>query len=165
MPSVRKFDWQAIRAEYEAGASMGKLAEKYGLSKPAISKRAKKENWTQDPTEAVNRLVNAKVNGLVNTVNPIKKAEALDNAAQEKVAVILRHRQEWAEFKPLFNEALTINDYNVARRAKLLADALQTIQAGERKAWGIIDVDVRPRDETATPRLNLILSNAAPVNE
>jgi len=38
-------DWQAIRAEYEQGASQASLARCYGISQQAISKRAKREEW------------------------------------------------------------------------------------------------------------------------
>ncbi len=38
-------DWQAIRAEYEAGISQRTLAAKYGLSQPAISQYAKAHGW------------------------------------------------------------------------------------------------------------------------
>jgi hypothetical protein len=70
---AKGYDWETIRAEYEAGSSMGELSRRYGVDKAAISRRAKKEGWTQDITQAVNRLTEAKVNGLVNTVDPKKK--------------------------------------------------------------------------------------------
>ncbi|MFR8578936.1 hypothetical protein [Bilophila wadsworthia] len=91
----QRYDWETIRAEYEAGSSMGKLSDKYGVDKAAISRRAKKEAWAQDVTGAVDRAVDAKVNGIVNTVDPEKKAAAIASAADEKVAVIIRHREEW----------------------------------------------------------------------
>jgi hypothetical protein len=50
-------DWQAIRAEYEQGASQRSLATKYGISQAAISKRCLKEGWVIAsvvmPTESV----------------------------------------------------------------------------------------------------------------
>ena len=29
----QRYDWETIRAEYEAGSSMGKLSDKYGVDK------------------------------------------------------------------------------------------------------------------------------------
>ncbi len=136
---VARFDWEQIRAEYEAGSSMGQLAKKYEISKPAISQRAKRECWTQDISGAVNRLTEAKVNGLVNTVNPQKKAEALDAAAEKKAEVILRHQQEWDVHRKLMNEALTEDDFEKAKLAKITAETLRIRQEGERKAWGILE--------------------------
>lgn len=40
-------DWEAIKAEYEGGLSLRALAAKYGVSKSAIDKRKRKEQWTQ----------------------------------------------------------------------------------------------------------------------
>jgi hypothetical protein len=40
-------DWALIRAEYEAGASLRKLALKYGVSKSLIGKKKFAEQWTE----------------------------------------------------------------------------------------------------------------------
>lgn len=46
MPSV---DWERIRAEYIAGGiSFRDLAEKHGVSKDAIGRKAKQEKWVND---------------------------------------------------------------------------------------------------------------------
>lgn len=153
----QRFDWETIRAEYEAGATMGRLAESHGVNKSAISRRAAKEVWTQDVTNAVDRRVNAKVNGIGNTVDPVKKSAALDAAADRKVAVIERHRVEWEEHRTLINEAVVARDFNAAKLARITAEVIQIRQSGERKAWGIMDVDVRPRDAASGLNLNLIM--------
>ena len=134
-----KYDWETIRAEYEAGSTMGELSRKHGVSKAAISQKAKRENWLQDATQAINRLAEAKVNGLLNTVNPKKKAEALDNAATAKAAVIERHRLEWDRHLQLLSEAMSSRDFDVAKLAKIMAETLRIRQEGERKAWGIME--------------------------
>lgn len=138
-----RYDWETIRAEYEAGATMGQLAKLHGVSKAAVSKRAAKEGWTQDISGAVNRLVEAKVNGVVNTVNPKKKAAALDHAADAKVSVIRRHKEEWNQHQRLIAEALEAGDFDLAKLAKITAETIRIRQEGERKAWGIQEkVDV-----------------------
>ncbi len=68
-----RYDWETIRAEYEAGSTMGELSRKHGVDKAAISRKAKKEAWLADLSEVVNKRAEAKVNGLVNTVDPKKK--------------------------------------------------------------------------------------------
>ena len=83
----QRYDWETIRAEYEAGSSMGKLSGKYGVDKAAISRRAKKEAWAQDVTGAVDRAVDTKVNGIVNTVDPEKKAAAVEAAADTSAKI------------------------------------------------------------------------------
>lgn len=132
-----RYDWETIRAEYEAGSTMGQLAKLHGVSKAAVSKRAAKEGWTQDISGAVNRLVEAKVNGVVNTVNPKKKAEALDHAADAKASVIRRHKDEWDQHQRLIVEALEAGNFDMAKLAKITAETIRIRQEGERKAWGI----------------------------
>ena len=139
----QRYDWETIRAEYEAGSSMGKLSDKYGVDKAAISRRAKKEAWAQDVTGAVDRAVDAKVNGIVNTVDPEKKAAAIASAADEKVAVIIRHREEWETQRELVTTAIEKNDFD---KAKIRQEA-------ERKAWGIRDVDAQPDGGALTVRI------------
>ncbi len=39
-------DWQVIRTEYEAGASLRQLAAKHGISKSLIGKKKFEEQWT-----------------------------------------------------------------------------------------------------------------------
>ena len=134
-----RYDWETIRAEYEAGASMGELSRKHGVNKAAISRRAKKEGWVQDSSEAVARLAEAKVNGLVNTVDPKKKAEAVDAAAERKASVIREQREAWAGFKTEVKAALDANDFERLKCLKIASESLRNAQECERKAWGIQD--------------------------
>ena len=46
-----RYDWETIRAEFEAGATMGALSRRHGVNKAAISRRARKEGWTADLTD------------------------------------------------------------------------------------------------------------------
>lgn len=134
-----RYDWETIRAEYEAGASMGELSRKHGVNKAAISRRARKESWLQDSSEAVARLADAKVNGLVNTVDPKKKAEAVDAAAERKASVIREQREAWNGFKTEVKAALDANDFERLKCLKIASESLRNAQECERKAWGIQD--------------------------
>ena len=134
-----RYDWETIRAEYEAGSTMGELSRKHGVDKAAISRKAKKEAWLADLSEVVNKRAEAKVNGLVNTVDPKKKAEAVDRAADAKAAVILRHKEEWEQHQQLIRQAVESGDFDAAKLAKITAETIKIRQEGERKAWGITD--------------------------
>lgn len=48
MPTEKRIDWAAIRAEYIAGGSYRVLAQKYGTNKDVIARKAKAENWLKD---------------------------------------------------------------------------------------------------------------------
>lgn len=134
-----RHDWEKIQAEYEAGKSMCALSRQYGVDKAAISRRARSKGWTQDLSGAVNRLAEAKVNGLVNTVDLDFLAEAVDRAASAKAEVILRHKGEWRKHQALIDAALAACDLERAKLAKITAETLKIRQEGERRAWGIRD--------------------------
>lgn len=134
-----RYDWETIRAEYEAGSTMGELSRKHGVDKAAISRKAKKEAWLADLSEVVNKRAEAKVNGLVNAVDPKKKAEAVDRAADAKAAVIMRHKEEWEQHQQLIRQAVESGDFDAAKLAKITAETIKIRQEGERKAWGIQD--------------------------
>lgn len=134
------YDWEAIRAEYEAGSTMGELSRTHGVSKQAISKKARAEGWMQDASEMISRLAQAKVDGLVDTVNPKKKAEAVNHAADRKAEIMQRHRDAWPAIKKLNADAVSSQDFDLAKLAKISAETEKIIQEGERRAWGITEV-------------------------
>lgn len=134
-----RYDWETIRAEYEAGASQSDLSRRHGASRKAIQKRIVAEGWTQDISGTVNRMAEARVAGVVAGCDPKKKAEALGRAADAKAAVILRHKAEWERHQALMDEALDAGDFDRAKLAKITAETLKIRQEGERRAWGIQD--------------------------
>lgn len=143
-----RYDWETIRAEYEAGSTMGALSRKHGVTKSAISQRVKREGWTQDVSDAVNRIAKAKLNGVLNTVNPQKKAEALGRAADEKVSVIIGQREAWAGFDADVKTALSANDFDRLKCLKIASETMRNVQECQRKAWGIRDAVETPQDAT-----------------
>ena len=142
------YDWEAIRAEYEAGASQSALAKKYGLSRKAIQNHIRAEGWVQDVSEIIQRITEAKVAGIVAGCDYKKKAEALDRAADAKAAVVQRHKREWDEHQAMIVEAIEHRDFELAKIAKITAETLRIRQDGERRAWGLAD---KPERTDATP--------------
>ena len=139
MAAACRYNWETIRAEYEAGATMGELSRRHGVDKAAISRRARGEGWTRDVSGAVDRLTDAKVNGIVNTADPQKKAAAVDAAAERKASVIREQREAWSGFKGDVREALAANDFDRLKCLKIASEALRNAQECERRAWGIQD--------------------------
>lgn len=136
---MANFDWETIRAEYEAGASQADLSRRHGVSRKAIQKHITAEGWTQDVSGTINRMAEAKVAGIVAGCDPQKKAEAFARAADAKAAVMVRHKEEWERHQTLIDEALAEGDFDKAKLAKITAETLKIRQEGERKAWGIQD--------------------------
>ena len=134
-----RYDWETIRAEYEAGASQSELARRHGVSRKAIQKHITAEGWAQDISGTLDRLTEAKVVGVVAGCDPKKKAAALDRAADAKAAVILRHKEEWEQHQQLIRAAVESGDFDAAKLAKITAETIKIRQEGERKAWGITD--------------------------
>lgn len=142
-----RFDWEKIRAEYEVGATQSELSRRHGCSRKAIQQHILKEHWTQDVSSAIDRITSAKVAGIVAGCDPAKKAAAMDAAAERKAAVIARHKAEWEEHQRLIAEAVEKQDFNAAKLAKITAETISIRQAGERRAWGIVETDVRPQSQ------------------
>ena len=134
-----RYDWETIRAEYEAGASQSELAKRHGVSRKAIQKHITAEGWAQDISGTLDRLTEAKVAGVVAGCDPKKKAAALDRAADAKAAVIMRHKEEWEQHQQLIRAAVENGDFDAAKRATITAETIKIRQEGERKAWGITD--------------------------
>lgn len=74
MPSDKRIDWNAVKAEFMSGASYGILANHYGVNKSAIYRKAQKEEWVKQRERTVNAIETA----------TIKKTAAVvsDNAAK-----------------------------------------------------------------------------------
>ena len=149
---------------------MGELSRRYGVTKAAISQRAKKEGWLQDVSGVVDRLAEAKLNGVLNTVNPQKKAEALSRAAEDKAAVIRNHREAWGGFKQEVKAALEANDFDRLKCLKIASETLRNAQECERKAWGIQDKAVeaensRPSSQAVAVNIDFAGMTPEQINE
>lgn len=96
----KQTDWEALEAEYRAGAaSIRELARKYDVSDTAIRKKAKADNWERDLTEKVQERVRSKlVRTEVRTANvrePVRtEAEIIEAAAETAVQVVQIHRRD-----------------------------------------------------------------------
>lgn len=144
MPRLSRETWADIRAEREAGASFDTLAQRYGVSKTAIIKRAKAEGWSdgQDVGEIIRRKVTEKVTGAVTTGNPKKRAEAIDAAAERGAEVVRRHQAEWEDHRARFGSVPA--DFEDGKLAKISAEMLRIRQEGERRAWGLDEASGQP---------------------
>ena len=111
-PPRQPTDWEAIERDYRTGKwSDSELARKYPtVTRQGIAKRALKEGWTKDRTEAVRQATSAllasaaqakraaadtkDVQEAVSKVVSTPGAGAVMAAAMENVAVITAHRME-----------------------------------------------------------------------
>lgn len=70
----------------------------------------------------------------------ITSAAAIDARAE----LLTRHRREWGAVRNLAYTAIKSKDLMEARTAKTVAEAVKTLQDGERKAWGLDSGDEGP---------------------
>lgn len=135
-------EWETIRAEREAGASLSELAAKFGLTHEGIRKRAKAEGWGDgtDVADAVRRKVAAKVAGI--PANPEKRRAAIDAAAERAAKVVERHKRDWEDHRTRFG--VIPKDFERGKEAKISAEMLRIRQDGERKAWGLDEAAAQP---------------------
>nr|CRH05462.1 Conserved protein of unknown function [Candidatus Magnetococcus massalia] len=136
---AQPYDWPAIRHAYETGSSIADIQLKYGAALTTIKTRIRRENWQQNPKEAIHNATEAKLAGMKAGDDPKTVATAIDAEAKRKAIVIQKQRRAWNKQEKIMNEALTSKDYEIGRVAKITAEALRIRQEGERRAWGIND--------------------------
>ena len=87
-------DWERIRAEYIAGGiSLRDLAQKYGVTKSAIGRRASSESWT-DERDKTGTKVRQKTEDLIVSRQSVAYAENADIAARIRMKLLERLERE-----------------------------------------------------------------------
>lgn len=100
MSSKPLIDWERIELDYRAGVkSLREIGAEYGVSHPAINKRAKKEGWSRDlnakiQAKADELVTKAAVTREVTTVTTVTERETIDANAQAIAGVKLAHRKD-----------------------------------------------------------------------
>lgn len=146
-------DWQAIEAAYRAGGQVAGLAERYGITRQAIYKRASECGWQRDIASAVRSERTRKLLKVPREYTPpvVDSAEqeqldaAVEAAAGAQVAIVTAHQAAAARLRQTIaaqidelagsNEKLPVR----ASTARQLAASLSSVVDVERKAHGITD--------------------------
>lgn len=113
-----KADWEAIEREYRAGQiSVNALAKSYGITEGAIRKRAKKESWPRDMTQAVREEVRSEL--VRSEVRDSNVRTAVSDAAARGVEVIRSHRKDIARGREITARLLDELDTTTSRLGEL----------------------------------------------
>lgn len=111
-------DWQGVRREFEEGATLKKLSEKFKCTESAIRKRRRKEEWAKASGESGKR-------------------------ALKPEDVIGDHRSLWTGVKKRLVRGLHNSDVKQGleelKVAKMAGEVLSNVIKGERLAWGLED--------------------------
>ena len=87
-------DWEKIRAEYIAGGiSLRELAEKYGVNRGAVQRRASTEGWKEQRVKTVSKVCQ-KTDDLIVTRKAEAYAENADIAARIRMKLLERLERE-----------------------------------------------------------------------
>lgn len=130
--------WDEVKLAYETGFPIKKLAEKYNISESTIKSKAKLNDWSIDAATAVTKIAEARLAGLADPAETIEaQRAAVDEAVDERVKIVERHRKEWADYTKYLYKAKEQEDIQELRKAKLYGESLKIKQAGERTAWNM----------------------------
>lgn len=102
--AAHEVDWEGVEREYRIGQlTVAQIAEKYGVSRRQVDRRAKSEEWTRDLSESVKAATKAKV-----ISEAVKQAQEgadasvakdfseVDLAANVNASLIMRHQKRAA---------------------------------------------------------------------
>lgn len=145
MPRLTADQWGDARAMREAGATLTDVAQRFGIDRAAVSRRAKAEGWGDgaDLGDAIRRQVTAKTHGIV-TLDPAKKAAAIAAAADRAALVVTRHRDDWETHHQTFGVQGIAGSFELGKSAKISAEMLAIRQKAERIAWGLDETENKP---------------------
>ena len=142
----KRINWHKVRAEYIAGSSQRKLAEKYGCNRAAIERRCRLEKWSEARNDA-----RAKVQEKIIQKTAEKAADNATVAADLKKALLLRLKRieqhypiDATEVKPKVGNSWAvyrIRDLTAAY--KDLTEDLQTATGGNELLRSLLELERR----------------------
>lgn len=140
------------------GMTLFELAEATGMDRAVLAAQKNHEGWrkkvkegmTEEAEAATKRFAEWKALVAKMTANP-----PVDNSIElattnpgDPLAVLLEnHRKEWMAARALAREAFNLRNtnpgeaFNRAKLSKIMAEQMEIVQKGERRAWGIEDKD------------------------
>lgn len=152
-----QIDWSYLRFRYESDPAfrIADIARAVGQDRSAISKRVKREKWTRvgfskSDEVAVRQQAHdradekAEANPMpLQAIDHGPSPVAVKSAVEMRADMLDRHRREWNlprnHIYSAMNEAKTnpAKGFEMAKMAKITAEAFSIIHQNERKAWNI----------------------------
>ena len=157
-PRVTPNQWADARARREMGATFREVSQQTGVDASLLCRRARREGWGDgaDVEDVIRKKVNERSHGVIPRMAPAEKAAAIDEAAQKSARLVERHREEWDAPRKAAYEGYDEKDAAKIRLAKTLAETIDIIQKGERRAWGLEVTEIRARNVGDAPTDNTI---------
>lgn len=145
MPRLTKDQWSAARIEWESDSSVNDsmLAEKYGISQQAVTKKRIQDGWQragimQNIAQRAQIEADAKLCPPPSeVVKHNQKADVVNAAIGIRAKLLEQHRDDWKEHREQFTLADIAANFELGKSAKITAEMLKIRQEGERKAYGL----------------------------
>lgn len=147
-PRPTKDAWAEARQLWETDPqqTFESIAAGMGVSRPAVSNKAKKDGWERKKTlrQIVERaqIQADKVTTKLSDVAGVTLKTATEAAIDVRADVLERHRSDWAQHRALFTLEEISADFDSGKKAKISAEMLMIRQKGERAAYGLDAGDV-----------------------
>lgn len=112
MAEKKVVDWEAVERDYRAGIkTLRQIGDEYGVSNPAIVKRAKRDGWERDLTKKIHAKAESLVSKQlvskeVSKETAISERQIIDVNAQAIVNVRLSHRSDLGRGRGIVNAML-----------------------------------------------------------
>ncbi|RTL00413.1 MAG: hypothetical protein EKK59_04485 [Neisseriaceae bacterium] len=142
-PRPTKDAWAEARQLWETDPqqTFESVASRMGVSRPAVSNKAKRDGWERKKTlrQIVERAqiqadkVTTKLSDLPGVTSKTDTEAAIDVRAD----VLERHRSDWRTHRELFTLQSISADFDAGKKAKISAEMLMIRQKGERAAYGL----------------------------
>lgn len=173
MPRLTKDQWSAARIEWESDKSVNDsmLAEKYGITQQAVTKKRMADGWQRagvmqniaqraqiqaDESEIAQS--SSTTNAATKVVQHNQKADVVNVAVEIRAKLLETHREDWKEHRKQFTISEIANDFTLGKSAKITAEMLKIRQEGERKAYGL-DEQQTQESKSAEP-MQIVIKRA-----
>jgi len=104
---MARYDWEVIKADYRTGRySLQQLSDMHGPNKATISRKAEKEGWEKDLSQAVRQRTREKVSraqldAAAREVLDKSDEELVEEAASLNAAIVQGHRKHLERWRTL----------------------------------------------------------------
>jgi transcriptional regulator with XRE-family HTH domain len=143
--------WRSARQSWEADPALTfeGLAERLGLSRQAVSKKAKGDQWAKvgalrEVAERAQLKADRKVAGVAGATAKKGEDATFEASVEIRADVIERHRADWSEHRKLFPLADIKAKFELGKSAKITAEMMAIRQKAERAAYGLEEGGANP---------------------
>ena len=120
---MARYDWEVIKADYRTGRySLQQLSDMHGPNKATISRKAEKEGWEKDLSQAVRQRTREKVSraqldAAAREVLDKSDEELVEEAASLNAAIVQGHRKHLERWRTLTDKYAALLEAQLERGA------------------------------------------------